>query len=603
MVKRNIIDILVVDHEVACANILHDKLSTDMRQITTAYTEADALSICEDKSFDIIIANCDMPQNRAQDLLLKLREHHPDLKLILFIDVEKKEQMLGAIKLKVNQFFTKPFDEENVLSVINTLSYEILENRRTRASLQRQDKILHAIKEMSEKFLQQDDWNKTLYQQMDTLKKAVDASSIFIFKNQNIKNPIQAERYLSINDNYEAYTPNLLHYKDFDLLDWKKQLQNSEIINGTRAHFNIHQQQLLDSYKIRSLLMLPIFAHNRWWGFLGIGNSDAILFDQNSLEILQTVTRIIAAAITNQQSLNEHKMRSAMFEHTMDGIIITDVNNKIISVNPAFSAITGFKEEDVIGKDPKLLKSSTHDKHFYQQMWQQLNQNGYWQGEIKNRRKNDELYIGWLSINIIKNSYGEVQNYMGIFSDITQHRDNELNYAHLATHDPLTGLANRLLLDDRLEHAINHAQRFKKCAAVIFCDLDNFKPINDNFGHHVGDETLIACANYFKSVLRADDTICRYGGDEFVIIISDLEETQSLDNVTQKLSAITQQNFNIFSHKINVKMSVGISIYPRDASNAQELLETADKAMYNAKHAGKNRVLYFSSRSMHCKRS
>ena len=198
--------------------------------------------------------------------------------------------------------------------------------------------------------------------------------------------------------------------------------------------------------------------------------------------------------------------------------LITDSHNNIVHVNNAFLDITGYPLESVIGKNPKVLKSGTHNKHFYQKIWHHLSFYGYWQGEITNRKKNGEIYIEWLSINTIKNAHGEIENFIGVFSDVTHQRKDAHNQAYLATHDPLTGLSNRLLFNDRLEHAINHAERFDKYISLIFCDLDNFKPINDTYGHSTGDEILKKVGNYLKETLRKEDTICRFGGDEFVIL-------------------------------------------------------------------------------------
>ena len=166
------------------------------------------------------------------------------------------------------------------------------------------------------------------------------------------------------------------------------------------------------------------------------------------------------------------------------------------------------------------------------------------------------------------------------------------NHAYLATHDPLTNLSNRLLLNDRLDHAINHAARFGKCISLIFCDLDNFKPINDTYGHNVGDEILIRVADYLKKTLRKEDTICRFGGDEFVILIEELDNFAYLDNILKKINNITNTPYVIDDYVISIGMSIGASIFPEDGINAEELIKSADDAMYKAKKQGKNRIEY-----------
>ena len=187
---------------------------------------------------------------------------------------------------------------------------------------------------------------------------------------------------------------------------------------------------------------------------------------------------------------------------------------------------------------------------------------------------------------------------MGIFSDVTAHRKSQLEYAHLATHDALTGLANRLLLDDRLSQAINHAKRFDKSVAVIFCDLDNFKPINDVYGHTVGDLALKRCSEYFTSIVRAEDTVCRYGGDEFVIILGDIDKFSDTTAAIENILHITNAPFSIEGNTITLEMSAGISFYPQDALDAKDLIDKADEAMYRAKKSGKNALNYYSQKPL-----
>jgi len=586
--------ILIVDDEKITTNILSKMLAPQKHIKTrTCHDAKTALQAFQQEHFDIVLSDINMPGMNGLEMIKEIRKYDKKVKIAIFTNFDNKQYMLDAIEYGVNQFFSKPFKRDHFLEVITNLSNEILTRRQTEHELKRQQNILHAIKEMSVHFLQHDDWNSTLNQQMQALKSAADASSIFIFKNRNPKKVVEAELFFSINDDHEAFTPNLLHYRDHDILDWKKRLADGRHINGVLSAFSPEQQLLLNAYKINTLLMLPIFANGKWWGFMGIGNAHGELFDNASVETLETVARIIGSAINNQQNLRDYEIRSTMFEHTVDGIIISDANNHIINVNQAFTDITGFSKEEALGKDPKILKSSIHDQQFYAQMWEQLEKEGYWQGEIKNRRRNDELFIEWLSINVIKNEQGEVQNYVGIFSDVTAHRSNELEYAHLATHDALTGLANRVLLDDRLKQAINQARRIHKSVAVIFCDLDNFKPINDTYGHTAGDLALKKCSEYFTSVVRGEDTVSRYGGDEFVIILSAIEP-QDLDIITKKILNINDIAFEIDGHKISLEMSAGVSFYPQDADNSIELIHKADQAMYQAKRSGKNTLRTFN---------
>jgi len=316
--------------------------------------------------------------------------------------------------------------------------------------------------------------------------------------------------------------------------------------------------------------------------------------------MLSTVSSIIGSAINNKRNIQSLEMSSTVFKHTMDGVLITNAENRIVHVNNAFTDITGYEPSDVIGKDPKLLRSGKHTKHFYAEMWNRLSENGYWQGEITNRKKNGEIYIEWLTINAIKDNHGNTEKFIGIFSDVTHQRKDAHEQAYLATHDPLTGLSNRLLLDDRLEHAIEHAERFDKCFAVIFCDLDNFKPINDTYGHSIGDEVLKHIASIMRSALRKDDTVCRYGGDEFVILIEELKSFESLETVLTKIRTLSNRSFMINGIELNVGISIGAAIYPNDAHTPEAILTAADQAMYNAKKEGKNSISFFNRHEALC---
>ena len=592
----NNLRILVVDDEKITTNILSRMLEDKAHEVHTYHSGMEGLQAFRESAFDIVLSDINMPGMNGLEMIKEIRKIDKNVKIAIFTNFDNKQYMLNAIEYGVNQFFSKPFKREHFLEVISNLSNEIITKRKTESELYRQQQILHAIREMAEHFLQhKKDWNTTLSEQMRILKKASGATSIFIFKNDNKIDPVFAEPYLSINDDTNAVTPQQLHYKGHDLLDWKEKLTEGTYVYGLINDFNEHQQILLEAYKINTLLMLPIFAEEVFWGFMGIGNSREEIYNRSIIETLETVARIIGSAINNQKNLQKHEIRSAMFEHTVDGIIITDADNNIVNVNRAFTAITGYSKEEVMGKDPKLLGSTSHDKNFYTQMWEQLNKEGYWQGEIKNRRKDSELFIEWLSINSIKNQKGEVENYVGIFSDVTAHRSHALEYAHLATHDALTGLANRVLLDDRLSQAINHAKRFSECVAVIFCDLDNFKPINDNYGHSAGDLALKKCSEYFTSVVRAEDTVARFGGDEFIIVLGGLHASNDFEAITKKITNITKVPFEINGNEITLEMSAGISFYPLDADNSKTLIEKADEAMYKAKKAGKNQIAFYNS--------
>jgi len=587
------LSILIADDDRITTSILTRMLEPYSDDILIAGNGREGLDLFKKHRPDIVLSDINMPEMGGLEMVEQIRRLDENVKIAIFTNFEKRDILIKAIQYGVNQFFSKPFEVKHFSQVIQHLCDDVLAKRRIQAELDRQRNVLHAINAMANSFLQHTDWLEALYQEMLRLKKAAETSAIFIYQNDSGADPQSATQLLAINDNPAARARKRIHYRKHHLQRWKNQLRKGRCVNGDLSRYDQAKQKLLHAFKIDTLLMLPIFVNRQWWGFLGIGNNRRQPLDDADIEMLSTVSSIIGSAINNQRNFQNLQMSSAVFKHTVDGVLITDADNRILHVNDAFCQITGYSAEEVVGKDPKLLKSGQHDLHFYQQMWRQITEEGYWQGEIVNRKKNGEVYIEWLSINAIRDTHGHIENHIGIFSDVTYQRKDAQEQAWFATHDPLTGLSNRLLLGDRLEHAINHAGRFDKCIAVIFCDLDNFKPVNDTYGHSAGDEVLKSVAGRMKKILRKEDTICRFGGDEFVILVEELKSFDFLDAIVRKISAISDEPVVIEGENLHIEMSIGVAIYPNDADDVDSLLKHADAAMYRAKHGGKNAVAYY----------
>ncbi len=287
------------------------------------------------------------------------------------------------------------------------------------------------------------------------------------------------------------------------------------------------------------------------------------------------------------------QMAAAVFQHTGEGIVVTDAQGRIQRINPAFTAITGYELEEVMGRSPRLLKSEHQKPEFYRDMWSALTATGRWQGEIWNRRKNGEAYLEWLTINAVKDEHGQVAHFVGVFDDISELHEKEQRLRHQAYHDALTGLANRTLLLDRLEHAIATADRGDRKVAVLFLDLDRFKVVNDSLGHDVGDELLKAVAHRLKSSLRRADTVARLGGDEFVVLATQWETLADVTQLADKVLELLKAPFNVGGHDLPVGGSIGIALYPADGTAAGELLKHADTAMYAVKEGGRDGYRFF----------
>ncbi len=301
--------------------------------------------------------------------------------------------------------------------------------------------------------------------------------------------------------------------------------------------------------------------------------------------------------ITEQKQDEErHRLAASVFSNSHDGIVITDPNNLIIEVNQAFCDVTGYAREEVLGKSPSLLNSGRQDTAFYQTMWKAINDTGHWSGEIWNRKKNGEPYFELLSISAVKDTHDRVTHYVGVFSDITTLKFSQQRLERLAHFDALTQLPNRILLADRMEQDIVHAIRHKQLLAICFIDLDEFKPINDQYGHETGDRLLIEVANRLKDAVRSGDTVARLGGDEFVLLLTGLHAMDELEvilsRVLLKLSAPYRQ---LAEQELQISASIGVTLFPFDRVGPDELLRHADQAMYAAKQAGRNRYHMFDA--------
>lgn len=283
-----------------------------------------------------------------------------------------------------------------------------------------------------------------------------------------------------------------------------------------------------------------------------------------------------------------------VFEHSGEAIAITDANNEIVSVNRAFTEVTGFTADEAIGKNPRIMKSGMHNPAFYRRMWQKINEEGSWKGEIFNRRKSGEIYPEWLSISTIKDGSGKIVNHISLFTDITSQKEAENHIQFLAHYDPLTKLPNRRLFGDRLTQVLSSAARRTCKAGLLFIDLDRFKNVNDSLGHLAGDGLLVTTANRIEKCVRDSDTVARLGGDEFVVILGEINEPGDAAHVSQKILEAMSEPFELNGHKAGVSASIGIAIYPDDGVDSEILIKNADTAMYHAKASGRNNFQFFT---------
>ncbi len=291
----------------------------------------------------------------------------------------------------------------------------------------------------------------------------------------------------------------------------------------------------------------------------------------------------------------ELKLAASVYESTHDGVVVTDGHGTILSVNAAFSEITGYPPEEAIGQTPRILKSDHHDEAFYTDMWKTLQADGRWQDEVWNRKKSGELFIVWQTITAVRDENGRVMRFVAVFSDVTEARKKDERIKHQAYHDALTGLPNRLLLQDRLAHALDLARRDVMRVAVMFLDLDRFKVINDSLGHDIGDLLLQGVSERLLLCVRKSDTVARLGGDEFVIILTDFGSTAELAHLAERIVSLVTERFELGGQSLHAGTSIGIAVFPQDGVDATELLKNADTAMYQAKAGGRNTYRFFDT--------
>lgn len=320
-------------------------------------------------------------------------------------------------------------------------------------------------------------------------------------------------------------------------------------------------------------------------------NASAIVDEHGNFVMSRTTVFDITKVAEAQKEL---RRAATVFEHSREAIIVTDGGGAITAANKAFTDITGYRPDEVIGKNPRLLKSELQGPEFYGKLWTEIERNGNWQGEIWDRKKSGESFPCWQSITAVRDDTGRITDYVSVFSDISAIKDSEQQLLRLAYHDALTGLPNRLLYNDRLDHALEYARRHNIRVGVLMLDLDRFKLINDTLGHSAGDQMLEVIAARLRGRIRAEDTVARLGGDEFAIVISELEHAEDAATLSRKIIDAIAEPIHITGHALTVSVSIGISVFPDDGADNEALCKSADTAMYAAKEKGRNCYEFFT---------
>ncbi len=315
---------------------------------------------------------------------------------------------------------------------------------------------------------------------------------------------------------------------------------------------------------------------------------------EHEIRIIEDAATLAGIAIEKYKSIERLRLSSMVYQNSSEAMLVFSADREILSVNPAFTEITGYSEDEVVGKEANILNSEFYENHFYEAMAMAVRYLGEWQGEVKDRRKNGEIYYKWLTVNTIYNDDKSVHRRVALFSDITERKKSEKIIWEQANYDALTGLPNRNMFNEKLAYEIKKSERSSSRFALLLLDLDRFKEVNDTLGHDYGDILLVEAARRIKSALRNVDTVARLGGDEFTVILSELNEQSHIEMVAQKIIDKISQPFHLKDELAYVSVSIGITIFPDDTRKVESLLKNADQAMYEAKNLGRNRYQYFT---------
>ncbi len=375
-----------------------------------------------------------------------------------------------------------------------------------------------------------------------------------------------------------------------------KDLVGSEYMSLVPQRERMSRQQMLFSLLASDNDSVTLDRHylradaSEFWGYVTVSR----FHDSNGVD--RGLIGVISDITERKRSEESLQLAASVFTHSREGILITEADGTIIDINESFTRITGYSREEVLGRNPRILKSEHHGPEFYLEFWRVLLEKGFWSGEVWNRRKNGELYPEFLTISAVRDENGITQHYVALVTDISPLKAHERQLEKMAHFDALTMLPNRVLLADRLHQAMAQAQRRGQRLAVVYLDLDGFKAVNDMHGHKVGDQLLIALANRMKQALREGDTLARMGGDEFVIVLLDLGDIHACAPMLDRLLSAASLPLTVDDFVLRVSASLGVTFYPQaEEADADQLLRQADQAIYQAKLAGRNRYHFFDA--------
>jgi len=524
----------------------------------------------------------------------------------------KHEQTHGSfinkvIEIKNNQG-DKPLDDviyDIVAFLSKWLAYHILDTDKRMALAVialKSGSTLEEAKALSNKEMRGS--METVITTVLTMYSALSTRTLDLMREKNLRR--QAERALQISEERWKFIldGDKENIWDFNLEDGSKYVLKDEIsiidiiqdnIKDKDSTTRIHPE---DIESVKSDFLDHIQGNTKFYT-----NKHRVIKDNGSCFWVLSRGKVVSRnkngkplrIVGTHSDITERELASIIYRNSSQGMMITDLSNNIISINRAFTEITGYTETDVLGKNPRILSSGKHNKQFYNGMWESLNTSGKWSSEIYNKHKDGHIYCELLSINLVKNKLGITDYYVSLFNDITEHKKAQETIHKQANFDSLTHLQNRSMFQIKLEKQRLISNRNKLPFALLFVDLDHFKNVNDSLGHEIGDSLLVEASTRIMHSVRETDVVARFGGDEFTIILPDLEDTDCIGRVAQDIILELSKPFNLGLNKVYVSASIGIALYPEDADTLSGLLRNADQAMYKAKESGRSRFNYFTS--------
>lgn len=572
--------ILYAEDDDASRYLLETLLTAQQHDVVTVTNGEDALQAIEQHPFDLIVSDILMPELDGFELCYQVKTD-PVLSKIPFVfysaTYTQPDDIRFALSLGADRFLIKPTEPEQLLVEIEAVMARAQELGVAKCQLDEHAFLVGHAKRITKKL-------STTHLQRDTARHKLEQTEVDL---------ADARRLLGLLVDHSSDAV-LVADAGGQLLSINPSLRT--LLKQERTPQSL--AELLPPDRCQALLALlqadAIATPHDFYEVLSIGEASVFITAlavqyQGQLALLVMLRNLQGYANFHNQSLIEHHV----LKNLTEGVVITDSENRIIAINPAFTRITGYTEQEALGKNPKILKSGSQNLAFYRRMWSTLLTEGHWQGEVWNRRKNGDLYPEWLFLSIVRDPADNILFHVGIFNDVSAHEEARRHIEHLAHHDPLTDTPNRTLLRYKLNDALEQASRGLHKVGLLFLDVDRFKTINDSLGHHVGDEVIKIVSKRLRASMRQADTVGRQGGDEFVLVLAELSERDSVERIADKILRAIAEPSLIDGQEVNVTCSIGIALYPDDGQDDATLIKNADAALYKAKAEGRNNYQFY----------